>query len=124
MPPTRYLPMLRAGRLGGIALVCCVALTASAAQQGMDPMAQGVTPLASIAEWAEGAQPFEGLGDFHRAVSTKSHEAQAYFDQGMRYLWAFNHDESTRSFAKATQEDPQCAMCYWGVALTVGPTYN
>jgi tetratricopeptide (TPR) repeat protein len=39
-------------------------------------------------------------------------------------LWAFNHDESTRSFARATQLDPDCAACYWGVALTVGPNYN
>ena len=42
----------------------------------------------------------------------------------MRFLWAFNHDEATRSFAKAAEIDPQCAMCYWGVALTVGPNYN
>ena len=75
-------------------------------------------------EGAEGAQLFDGMGDFHRAISTKSSQAQAYFDQGMRYLWAFNHDEATRSFAKAAQDDPQCAMCYWGVALTVGPNYN
>jgi hypothetical protein len=75
---------------------------------------------ATLAQWAEGAQLFIGLGDFHRAVSTSRKSAQAYFDQGMRFLWAFNHDESTRSFAKAAQEDPNCAMCYWGVALTVG----
>ena len=42
----------------------------------------------------------------------------------MRLLWAFNHDESSRSFAKAAQLDPGCAMCFWGVALTVGPNYN
>ena len=42
----------------------------------------------------------------------------------MRLLWAFNHDESTRSFAKAAELDPRCAICYWGVALTVGPNYN
>ena len=42
----------------------------------------------------------------------------------MRFLWAFNHDESTRSFARAAQIDPKCAICYWGVALTVGPNYN
>ena len=42
----------------------------------------------------------------------------------MRYLWAFNHDEATRSFAKAAQLDPDCAICYWGVSLTVGPNYN
>jgi hypothetical protein len=77
-----------------------------------------------LAEWAVGAQLFAGLGTFQRGVSTRSKTAQAYFDQGMRYLWAFNHDEATRSFAEAAQDDPQCAMCYWGVALTVGPNYN
>jgi tetratricopeptide (TPR) repeat protein len=71
-----------------------------------------------------GARLFEGLGDFHRAATTQSPEAQKYFDQGMRYLWAFNHDEATRSFAKAAQLDPECAICYWGVSLTVGPNYN
>jgi tetratricopeptide (TPR) repeat protein len=81
-------------------------------------------PPTTLAEWAEGAQLFAGLGGFHRAVNTSSEQAQAYFDQGMRYLWAFNHDEATRSFANAAREDPQCAMCYWGVALTVGPNYN
>jgi len=78
----------------------------------------------NLSEWAEGAQLFAGLGTFHREVSTGSKEAQAYFDQGMRFLWAFNHDEATRSFAKAARDDPHCAMCYWGVALTLGPNYN
>ena len=78
----------------------------------------------SIAGWAQGAQIFEGLGNAHRAVTTSSPEAQKYFDQGLRLLWAFNHDESTRSFAKAAELDPNCALCYWGVAFTVGPNYN
>jgi tetratricopeptide (TPR) repeat protein len=79
---------------------------------------------ASVADWAHGARLFEGLGSFHRPVTTASPAAQQYFDQGMRFLWAFNHDESTRSFAKAAELDPACAACYWGVALTVGPNYN
>lgn len=79
---------------------------------------------ASLADWARGARLFEGLGSFHRPVTTSSPEAQQYFDQGMRLLWAFNHDESTRSFARAAELDPACAACYWGVALTVGPNYN
>jgi tetratricopeptide (TPR) repeat protein len=80
--------------------------------------------LTSISAWAEGAQLFEGLGSAHRTVATSSAEAQKYFDQGLRLLWAFNHDESTRSFAKAAELDPDCALCYWGVAFTVGPNYN
>src|SRR6266853_2920389 len=79
---------------------------------------------ATVADWARGARLFQGLGDFHRAVTSSSAPAQQYFDQGMRLLWAFNHDESTRSFAKAAELDPACAACYWGVALTVGPNYN
>jgi tetratricopeptide (TPR) repeat protein len=79
---------------------------------------------ATLADWAYGAHLFDGLGNFHRAVTTSSPQAQLYFDQGMRFLWAFNHDEATRSFARAAQLDPACAACYWGVALTVGPNYN
>src|SRR5215813_2017644 len=78
----------------------------------------------TVAEWAHGARLYEGLGDFHRRVTTSSPAAQQYFDQGMRFLWAFNHDEATRSFARAAELDPGCAACYWGVALTVGPNYN
>src|SRR6185437_2772824 len=73
---------------------------------------------------SQGAMHYEGLGAFHRKITTSSDEAQRYFDQGMRLMWAFNHDESTRSFARAAELDPRCAMCYWGVALTVGPNYN
>ncbi len=78
----------------------------------------------SVADWAQRARLYEGLGNFHRGVTTSSAPAQQYFDQGMRFLWAFNHDEATRSFAQAAQLDPSCAACYWGVALTVGPNYN
>ena len=74
--------------------------------------------------WAKGAQLFHGLGSFHRKITTRSPLAQKYFDQGMRFIWAFNHDEATRSFAKAAQIDPRCASCFWGVALTLGPNYN
>ena len=81
-------------------------------------------PLPTLGDWASGAQLFDGLGRFHRKVSTSSPEAQRYFDQGMRLIWAFNHDEATRSFARAAQIDPACALCYWGVALTLGPNYN
>src|SRR6478609_2690515 len=78
----------------------------------------------TLAGWAKGAQLFDGLGTFHRKITTRSPLAQRYFDQGMRFIWAFNHDEATRSFAKAAQIDPSCASCFWGVALTLGSNYN
>lgn len=86
---------------------------------------QGLVHLPkTIAEWAQGAMLFEGLGHRHRAVTSSSVEAQRYFDQGVILMWGFNHDEATRSFAKAVELDTHCASCYWGVSLTVGPNYN
>lgn len=79
----------------------------------------------SLDSLAKGAQLFTDLGTFHRATrGATSKEAQAYFDQGMRLTYGFNHDEATRSFAKAATLAPKCAMCFWGVALTLGPNYN
>ncbi|MBI3478401.1 MAG: hypothetical protein HY010_21935 [Acidobacteria bacterium] len=65
-----------------------------------------------------------GLGDAHHAVSTKNVEAQKFFDQGLRFIYAFNHDEAARSFQRAAALDPKLAMAYWGIAEAVGPNYN
>ena len=65
-----------------------------------------------------------GLGDLHHPVSTKNAEAQEFFDQGLRLIYAFNHDEAARSFQKAAELDPKLAMAYWGIAEAVGPNYN
>ena len=104
--------------------VVALALGASATALGQSHDGHVAGPPQSAAGWAEGAQLFPGLGDFRRKVTTRSPLAQRYFDQGMRFLWGFNHDEATRSFAKAAQLDPRCASCWWGVALTLGPNYN
>src|SRR5438874_11313347 len=65
-----------------------------------------------------------GLGDLHHPVSTQNAEAQQFFDQGLRFIYAFNHDESARSFQKASELDPKLAMAYWGIAEAIGPNYN
>ncbi len=65
-----------------------------------------------------------GLGDLHHPVSTKNPQAQQFFDQGLRFIYAFNHDEAARSFRHAAELDPKLAMAYWGVAEAVGPNYN
>ena len=65
-----------------------------------------------------------GLGDLHHPVSTKNPQAQQFFDQGLRFIYAFNHDEAARSFQHAAKLDPKLAMAYWGVAEAVGPNYN
>jgi len=70
------------------------------------------------------AQLFEGLGTHERTITTDSPEAQAYFNQGLNWMYAFNHDEAIRSFARAATLDPDCAMAWWGIALCEGPNYN
>jgi tetratricopeptide (TPR) repeat protein len=65
-----------------------------------------------------------GLGDLHHPVTTSNPEAQKFFDQGLRYMFAFNHEEAGRSFQRAAELDPKLAMAYWGMALAVGPNYN
>src|SRR5712671_1897063 len=65
-----------------------------------------------------------GLGDLHHPVSTKNAQAQEFFDQGLRLIYSFNHDEAARSFHRAAELDPKLAMAYWGIAEAVGPNYN
>jgi tetratricopeptide (TPR) repeat protein len=65
-----------------------------------------------------------GLGDWRHPVSTKNAQAQAFFNQGLRLIYAFNHDEAARSFQRAAELDPKLAMAYWGIAEAVGPNYN
>src|SRR5262249_49164210 len=57
-------------------------------------------------------------------ITTRSKLAQRYFDQGLRLVYAFNHDEAARSFGEAARLDPDCAMAYWGIALARGPNIN
>src|SRR6059058_3903914 len=65
-----------------------------------------------------------GLGDVHHPVSTKNREAQQFFDQGLKLVFGFNHDEARKSFQRAAELDPKLAMAWWGVSLTLGPNYN
>ena len=76
-----------------------------------------VTGLAGCALFAR-RQPtapvplFEDLGTHHHAIATSSPLAQRYFDQGLRLVYAFNHDEAVRAFREASRVDPDCAMAW------------
>lgn len=66
----------------------------------------------------------DNLGTHHHPISTQSKLAQRYFDQGLILSYGFNHAEAARSFREAARLDPDCAMCYWGIALVLGPNIN
>ena len=65
-----------------------------------------------------GATLLEGLGNYHFAITAKP-EAQRWFDQGLMLTYGFNHDAAERSFLRATELDPDCAMCWWGASLVL-----
>ncbi len=67
---------------------------------------------------------YRNLGALAFKVGTRTPQAQAYVDQGMRLAFGFNHAESQRAFQAAQRLDPQCAMCFWGEALVLGPNIN
>lgn len=67
---------------------------------------------------------YTDLGTHHKAISTSAPDAQRYFDQGLRLVYGFNHPEAIRSFTRATELDPACAMCWWGIAYAHGPHVN
>jgi tetratricopeptide (TPR) repeat protein len=84
----------------------------------------GMRSLLGTASWGAPPPQFDGLGTHQRRVTTNSPEAQTYFNQGLAFLYAFNHDEAIRSFEQAAKLDPNCAMAWWGVALANGPHIN
>jgi tetratricopeptide (TPR) repeat protein len=73
---------------------------------------------------AKPATMMTGLSNLHHPVSTRNAEAQQFFDQGLRLIYAFNHDEAARSFQRAAELDSTLAIAYWGIAEAVGPNYN
>ena len=83
------------------------------------------TAIAATARAVQAPVPlFDNLGTLHHPVTTVSNLAQQYFDQGLRLVYAFNHEEAVRAFEEAARIDPSAAMAYWGVALALGPNIN
>jgi len=105
--------------LGLLGLAACRAGGTDAAPPSAAP-AEPVT----AESLAEGARLYEGFGNYHRAVSTASAEAQRWFDQGLQQLYGFNHDEAIRSFASAALADPALGMAWWGIAYAEGLHIN
>jgi len=126
------------------ALVFAVALASSAAALAADPasmlgmnmgamtmgpMNMGLPMPAMPGVYAgqadkSGAPVFQGLGKHHHPISTHNPLVQLYFDQGINLMFGFNHAEAIRSFREAARLDPDCAICWWGMAMALGPNIN
>jgi tetratricopeptide (TPR) repeat protein len=89
----------------------------------MGPLAAQARPAPMA--YVDSAPPlWPGLGTLSYPITTRKPLAQRYFDQGLRLAYAFNHLEARRAFRHAQRLDPDCALCYWGEALVLGPNIN
>lgn len=95
----------------GIALFLALFISSPVASQQSLAASRDTVPL------------FSNLGTLHHQV-TANPVAQRYFDQGLRLMYAFNHEEAINSFREGLRRDPRCAMCHWGIAMALGPNIN
>ena len=91
---------------------------------GIFLLAFAVCDRSTAAKVSPEAPLFEKMGSHQRKITTDNPKAQDYFNQGLIWMYAFNHDEAIRSFTSAAQIDDNCAMAWWGISLAAGPQYN
>ncbi len=104
-------------------MLLCLALADSGRAEPAESPSSAASELQAAIESAH--EPiFDGLGDLHHPVTSNSKLAQRFFDQGLTFVYAFNHDEAAGSFEEAAHLDPGMAMAYWGIALSLGPNIN
>ena len=103
------------GRVAASGVYALMALFCVAGAAAHESAAGGIDPGRAI-------DP--GLGPLQHKVSTRDAQAQAFFDQGLKLVYAFNHEGAVAAFSRAAELDPNLAMAHWGVALALGPNYN
>lgn len=120
-------PMTRSLRLF-LPLIACLLLVGCASNPATGIIEYPISIVRGDNNTAYGVggspQLFPDMGTYTRPVTTDNKTAQRYFDQGLKFIYGFNHDEAVRSFTAATQLDPGCAMAWWGIAYAQGPNYN
>ena len=133
MFPHSVLRRVKAVTVATVAVAVASLLGSPAAAQGQQPPTE-VAPFqhgvhagraGGPTAYHEAAPPlFDNLGRHTWKITTTSPEAQAFFDQGLRLAYGFNHAEARRAFRQAQRLDPSCAMCFWGEAYVLGPNIN
>ena len=111
-----------------VCLTLVFSVTACSAQHAAPPPTVSVDASHAAAHGSQGADArpvlYDSLGSYSYRITTVSPDAQRWFDQGLRLIYAFNHGEAERSFRECARVDQSCAMCYWGIAFAVGANYN
>lgn len=89
---------------------------------------RSISLIAAVVGLGVGSAPppplLDNVGTYSRPVHTSSDRAQRYFDQGLRFTFGYYFPEAIASFLEAIRQDPECAMCHWGLALAISPNPN
>lgn len=119
-PNARLNQMLALGLLLSLALTAgaCSKTAPDASKEAKAPELKSTTTDGRVSPW------LKNIGKFERKISTSSPEAQHFFNQGLTLYYGFNHEEAVRSFQEVARLDPECAMGFWGEALSLGPNIN
>lgn len=107
-----------------VLVVVAVALLAGVYVGGVGPANRAVAEAVPAVDAPVGATLLPGLGHHEFKITTRSAESQRWFNQALMLTFGFNHDAAERSYLKAAQLDPDCAMCWWGASLVLGPHVN
>ena len=101
------------------AVFLLIVIAISSAVYGQHQHGPSTTKASKPPVWLD-----NGLGNVDHPVTTRSADAQKYFNQGLAYIYAFNHAEGINSFRQAAELDPDMAMAFWGISLALGSNYN
>ena len=112
-----------------VAFVLLIGMTAPGCTRETAPVPANTSADASAGHGHAATPPARttllgNLGNYHRAITTSTPEAQQFFDEGLTLLYGFNHEEAYRSFERAAALDPKAPMPHWGMSLALGTNYN
>lgn len=99
--------------------VCFILLICSGQASGQHHHQDEYAPAFNVASLPEPSL-MKGIGTSNLKITTKSASAQVYFNQGLNLLHAFWDVEAYRAFREAARQDPNCALCYWGIYSALG----
>ena len=57
-------------------------------------------------------------------IRSDNAEVRRLFERGVLLTYGFNHQEAHNVYMRAAAQDSNCAMCYWGASLVLGPNIN
>ncbi len=100
-------------------VVCCPSLVLAQMQM---PAGQSLPANLDIVapEKLPPPQKLTGIGNLHFPISSKNPETQMWFDQGINLVFDFWDYEANRAFEQAIRTDPNCAICHWALANSLG----